>query len=130
MHGAAVGAVVARGAGHGDGGTDDSGDLEYGFGLVFRQGLEISHVAGVVQHLLGGGHAGEHGHDVVVRGGKAYGPGGDRGLAVEGVQKRFGLGGDACKRAAAHGFHDDDGLAVLGGDFVAAAGLDGNVLPV
>ena len=108
---------------------EDGLDLLHCRPLGLVQGLEVLHEGQVVLHLLQGAHAGEHHQHPREARGEADGIAGGA-AAVEGIQHGPGLLGKVHQVPALHRLHDDDGLAVLPADLVAAAALDGGVLIV
>ena len=115
LHGAAVGAVAAGGAGHQIHAVKHAPHLLDGGVFLFVQGPEIFHEAEVIRHLLLCTHTGEHHHHALLGGGVADGIGGVA-AALQAVQHRFGLVRQIHQVPALHRLHDDDRLIVLAAD--------------
>jgi len=123
-------AVAAGGAGNHGGGVDDLDGFGEHFAFLIGERFEILHVGGVVEQLIIGGHAAEYHYHAFEACGETHGPGGDRGFGVIGLEQLLRLGRQGSEVAALDGFHHDDGLLMLDGDFVAFARTDAGVVPV
>ena len=92
--------------------------------------LEAAHEAGVLVQLGGRGHAGEHAHHVVQRGGVANCQLGGRGVREAARQLASRRVRQIGERTALDGIHHHDGLAVRRRHVVAPAALDRGARPV
>ena len=124
LHGAAVDAVFAGGAGDGRIGVEELRYLADDGVFLLAEGSEVPEHGAVVLHLLQAVHAAEHPDHPGLSGGKAQGPAGHGGLGGAGLQQSFRLRGNADQGAALAGLHDRDGLMILPGHLQAPAGLD------
>lgn len=129
VHGTAVGAVVAGGAGDEIHAAEDLADPVHRRPLIVAEGLEIPHEAHVVGELGHVAHAGEHHAHLGEAGGEADGVAGVA-AAVEGVEDRLGRVGQIHQIAALHRLHHDHRLAELLAHLVDLPALHRQILVV
>ena len=97
--------------------------------LLFGKGMEVFHIADIVQHHFHAPHTGKHHHDSFKTSGKADGVA-CVAAAVEIVENLLRRFREIDQTAALHRFHDDHRLAKFAADLIALPTLHGGVLIV